>query len=70
MNNNCIMKPSAPGMEPVNGEHPPELPPRVPGPSIPGQRLSFNSSFDLCSSRTDIESSKYQSLHLLSYHVR
>nr|XP_018898534.1 PREDICTED: SH2B adapter protein 2 [Bemisia tabaci] len=56
VNNNCIMKPSAPGMEPVNGEHPPELPPRVPGPSIPGQRLSFNSSFDLCSSRTDIES--------------
>lgn len=41
---------------------PPELPPRVPGSGrasdLPGQRLSSNSNFELCTSRTDIETCK------------
>lgn len=64
---------SAPPAEAVeegggNTEHqavaPPELPPRVPGSGgvrgneIPGQRLSSNSNFELCTSRTDIETCK------------
>ncbi|KAL0266582.1 UNVERIFIED_CONTAM: hypothetical protein PYX00_009083 [Menopon gallinae] len=49
-------------LEGTDGDHtmaPPELPPRVPGSGrgsdIPGQRLSSNSNFELCTSRTDIE---------------
>ncbi|XP_071447748.1 SH2B adapter protein 2 [Hetaerina americana] len=48
----------------LGGEHPPELPPRLAGgvrgtgsggSDTPGLRLSSNSNFELCTSRTDIE---------------
>ncbi|XP_034237608.1 SH2B adapter protein 1 isoform X3 [Thrips palmi] len=54
---------TAPSLDGDNLEHPPELPPRVVAASggrstaetTAGLRLSSNSNFDICSSRTDIE---------------
>lgn len=52
-------KASAPPIDGDSLEHPPELPPRVTGAGRSAgdssQRLSSNSNFDICSSRTDIE---------------
>lgn len=56
---------TVPSLDGDNLEHPPELPPRVVAASggrstadtTPGLRLSSNSNFDICSSRTDIETS-------------
>lgn len=47
-------------------EDPPELPPRARG-DTPVLRLSSNSNFELCTSRSDIEQSKWQIFSLSPY---